>query len=80
MPTPSDPTAIQPKSYAEMAKAAQASLDEQARAIQQQRDLHETVTQAFIPNKGVPPVSGDCILEERDESESERTSESASDY
>ena len=60
-----------------MADRAQAGLDEEARAVQQQKDLHETVTQAFIPNKGVPPVSGDCVLEEKYESESERTSESA---
>jgi hypothetical protein len=63
MPTPSDPTAVPEPSHDEMVRQGQNDLDEQARAVQQQRNLHDAVTQAFIPHKGVPPVSGDCVLD-----------------
>jgi hypothetical protein len=66
LPTPSAATAIQPKTYEEMVNTAQAAIDEQNKAVQQQRDLHDAVTQAFIPHKDNPPVSGDCVID-RDE-------------
>ena len=62
MPTPSDPIAIQPKTYDEMTNAAQAALDEAARAVEEQKARFEEYQQAVNPHEGVPPVSGDCIL------------------
>jgi len=67
MPTPSNPTATQPPSYEEKARTAQDALDEQARAVEQQRNLHDTVTQAFIRHKDNPPVSGDCVIDSNED-------------
>jgi hypothetical protein len=46
----------------QMVRQGQDALDEQNRAVQQQRNLHETVTQAFIPHQENPPVSGGCVI------------------
>lgn len=62
MPTPSDPTAVPARSHDEMVRQGQNDLDAQNQAVQQQRDLHESVQQAMIPNEKMPPTSGDCIL------------------
>jgi phytoene dehydrogenase-like protein len=56
VPTLSDPTAVPERSHEEMVRQGQTAIDEQ-------KARHEAVTQAFIPNKGVPPVSGDCIYD-----------------
>jgi len=63
MPTPSDATAVPARSYEERVRQGQAALDEQNRAVDEQRALHEAVAQAFIPHKQNPPTSGDCVLD-----------------
>ena len=63
MPTPSDPTAVPERSHDEMVRQGQDALDEQNKAVQQQRNLHDAVTQAFIPHKDNLPVSGDCVID-----------------
>jgi hypothetical protein len=79
MPTPSDGTPVPDRTHDEMVRQGQDAIDAQNKAVDEQRNLHETVTQSFIPNRGVPAVSGDCVLEEKYESETERTSESGSE-
>ena len=63
VPTPSDPTAVPEKSYQEMASAAQAAIEEQEWAIEQRKRDFEQLQQAMIPNKEMPPVSGDCVID-----------------
>jgi len=43
-----------------MVRQAQAAIDEQNRAIEQRKRDFEQLQQTVIPNKGVPPVLGDC--------------------
>jgi hypothetical protein len=63
MPTPSDPTAVPERSYDDMVRQGQSALDEQNQAIEQRKAEFEQLQQAVIPNKGVPPVIGDCIYD-----------------
>jgi hypothetical protein len=63
MPTPSDPTAVPARSYEEMVRQGQVASDEAARAIDERKAEFEQLQQAVIPNRGVPPVIGDCILD-----------------
>jgi hypothetical protein len=63
MPTPSDPTAVLERSHDEMVRQGQAALDEQNKAIEQRKRDFEQLQQAVIPNRGVPPVLGDCIYD-----------------
>jgi hypothetical protein len=58
MPTPSDATAVPAKTYEEMTSAAQAALDEQARAVVECKRNFEELQGRLIPNSGSPPVSG----------------------
>jgi len=60
MPTLSDPAAVPERSHEEMVQQAQAAIDEQNRAIEQRKADFEGLQQAVIPNRGVPPVLGDC--------------------
>jgi len=43
-----------------MVRQGQEALDEQNRAVEQRKADFEQLQQAVIPNKGVPPVIGDC--------------------
>jgi hypothetical protein len=63
MPTPSDGTSKPARSYEEMTRQGQDALDEQNKAVQQQRSLHDAVQQSMIPHKDNPPVSGDCVID-----------------
>lgn len=65
MPTPSDGRVTPERSRAEMEAQAQAALNEQSRAVEESRVRHEQYQQAVIPNKGVPPVSGDCVIDDQ---------------
>ena len=63
MPTPSDPTPVAERSHDEMVRQGQAALDEQNRAVEQRKADFETLQQAVIQNRGVPPVIGDCLYD-----------------
>ena len=60
MPTPSDATAVPERSHDEMVRQAEDALNEQNRAIEQRKADFEQLQQTVIPNRGVPPVLGDC--------------------
>jgi hypothetical protein len=60
MPTPSDPTAVPERSHDEMVRQGQDALDEQNKAVEQRKADFEQLQQRLIPNRGVPPVLGDC--------------------
>jgi hypothetical protein len=47
-----------------MVSVAQSAIDEQNKAVDKQRALHEAVTQAMNPKKPLPPTSGDCVLDD----------------
>jgi len=60
MPTPSDATPKPERSHDEMVRQAEETIKEQNRAIEQRKADFEGLQQAVIPNRGVPPVLGDC--------------------
>jgi len=43
-----------------MVRQAEDAINEQNRAIEQRKRDFEQLQQTVIPNKGVPPVLGDC--------------------
>jgi hypothetical protein len=58
MPTPNDPTAVEQRSYEEMAKLGQDRLGEKSRQVEECKRNFETLQQYLNPSSGVPGTLG----------------------
>jgi len=58
MPTPSDGTAVPERSYEEMVKQAQDSMDEANRAVEERKANFSDLQQRLVPNTEFPGSIG----------------------